>query len=179
MEHTVHDHFGRLARTSSSLEPTGEQGAAVDDVCSTMQHARVRIGGHTRIAEGPKSTRPSRGSRVDYAQKMQEMQRASPGTASAKAEVALESLKNGESTSQTKAAAAVGVHESTLSLLKRQSAAPYAKFNRSGTRLVELPMGVTYVEEVSFGPGGTTPGAAKARGLRTNVASPAFRGAGK
>ena len=131
MEHTVHDHFGRLARTSSSLEPTGEQGAAVDDVCSTMQHARVRIGGHTRIAEGPKSTRPSRGPRVDYAQKMQEMQWASPGTASAKAEVALESLKSGEFTSQTKAAAAVGVHESTLSLLKRQNAAPYAKFNRS------------------------------------------------
>ena len=102
---------------------------------------------------------------------MQEMQRASPGTASAKAEVALESLKNGESTSQTKAAAAVGVHESTLSLLKRQSAAPYAKFNRSGTRLVELPMGVTYVEEVSFGPGGTTPGAAKARGLRNYKSS--------
>ena len=121
-----------------------------------MQHARVRIGGHTRIAEGPKSTRPSRGSRVDYAQKMQEMQWASPGTASAKAEVALEMLESGESTSQRKAAAAVGVHESTLSLLKRQSAAPYAKFNRSGTRLVELPMGVTYVEELSFGSGGTT-----------------------
>ena len=135
-----------------------------------MQHARVRIGGHIRIAEGPKSTRPSRGPRVDYAQKMQEMQRASPGTASAKAEVALELLKSREFTSQTKAAAAVGVHESTLSLLKRQSAAPYAKFNRSGTRLVELPMGVTYVEELSFGPGGTTPGAAKARGLRNYCA---------
>ena len=99
------------------------------------------------------------------------MQRASPGTASAKAEVALESLKSGESTSQTKAAAAVGVHESTLSLLKRQSAAPYAKFNRSGTRLVELPMGVTYVEGLRFGPGGTTPGAAKARGLRNYKSS--------
>ena len=68
----------------------GEHGrarAAVEDLCSTMQHARVRIGGHTRIAEGSKSTRPSRGPRVDYAQKMQGMQRASPGTASAKAEV--------------------------------------------------------------------------------------------
>ena len=97
-------------------------------------------------------------------------------TASAKAEVALESLKSGESTSQTKAAAAVGVHESTLSLLKRQGAAPYAKFNRSGTRLVELPMGVTYVEELSFGPGGTTPGAAKARGLRNYKSS--FVGSG-
>ena len=91
------------------IEPNQEflwSAPPVDDLSSTRQHARVRIGGDTRIAEGPKSTRPSRGQRVDYAQKMQEMQRASPGTASAKAEVALESLKNGEFTSQTKAAAA-------------------------------------------------------------------------
>ena len=102
------ERFGRLGtRIPAFCAPNRRNSyGPVDDLSSTRQHARFRIGGDTRIAEGPKSTRPSRGQRVDYAQKMQEMQRASPGTASAKAEVALESLKNGEFTSQTKAAAA-------------------------------------------------------------------------
>ena len=116
-------------------------------VCSVGDVARM-VGISDALVTKSDRSRRVRG--INFRQLAGLTSRRSPGAAVAAAEQALALLRSGELSSQTTAAAALGISQGQLSAVKTQHSPAYCKFNQQPTRLMTM-CGVTYTKELSYG----------------------------